>query len=84
MAATKAATLKRSNEDQLMHEILGLYCELSPENLWQDGEATEAQARKAHNRLWEKLDKCFAKLGREVSESEAMEYGLSLSAKEGW
>ena len=67
-----------------MCEIMFLYCELSPENLWQDGEATEAQARKEHKRIWKKLDQCFAKLGREVHEPEAMEYGLSLSEREGW
>lgn len=63
--------IMEKTEQQIMNEILDCYVGLSPENLWLDGEATQAQARTMAKRLTTRLKELFKELGREVSEQEA-------------
>jgi len=59
------------SEAEVKREILGLYCQLSPENLSCDGELSYAQVRRRASALNARLKACFRELGREVSEEEA-------------
>jgi len=61
-------------EHTLMLKVLRCYVELSPENLWMDGEATPAQARARANHINGELGLLFKQLGRKVSEEEAYNY----------
>jgi hypothetical protein len=62
------------NEKELMEKILTCYVQLSPENLWMDGEATQAQANATARKLYNELSFLFKQLGRAVSEQEAYNY----------
>ena len=61
---------KRPDSD-ILSEIRGIYCRLSPENLWCDGEASLSQVRRMGAMLRRRLAECERELGRKVSESEA-------------
>lgn len=58
-------------EKEIMNDILYCYVQLSPENIWCDGEATPSEARATEKRYRDRLSKLFTELGREVSEEEA-------------
>lgn len=58
-------------ERELLNEILYCYVQLSPENLWCDGEASPEEAAFTERRFKDRLKKLFVELGREVSEQEA-------------
>ena len=58
----------------LMNLIVTCYSELSPENLWCDGEASPAQARATEKRVQAELKKLFKELGRTVGEQEAWNF----------
>lgn len=61
----------QAREIELMSKIVGIYCGLSPENLYQDGEVGPRTAAATANKLYKELDAAFKELGREVSEDEA-------------
>jgi len=61
-------------EAEIKREILGIYCQLSPENLYCDGLVSHSEAKRRARVLKAKLQTCFTELGREVSEFEV--YGL--------
>lgn len=56
---------------EILAEIKGIYCRLSPENLSCDGELPMSQVRRRASYLNGRLRECFRELGRTVSESEA-------------
>lgn len=65
--------MKRT-EDEIMKDFDGLECELSPENLHCDGEASPAyvqQKLRDINRRWKDLEH---ELGRKVEEGDAYNY----------
>lgn len=68
------APSKRAEAD-ILKDIAGVYSGLSPENLWMDGEATQAAAARKAVGLKARLRSLFVELGREVTESEA--YGAT-------
>jgi hypothetical protein len=70
LAARFAAKPKRP-EAEIMRDILGVYNELSPENLTCDGEFRAAQVRSRYRALQGQLAKLFREIGRTVSEDEA-------------
>lgn len=61
-------------ESEILSEIKGIYCRLSPENLWCDGEASLTHVRRYGAQLRRRLRECEQELGRRVSESEAFGY----------
>lgn len=64
-------------EEELMKELDGLCCELSPENISCDGEISITQIRKKASAIraeWKEIEK---KLGRKVTEDEAESHWLS-------
>ena len=63
-----------TNEQELMNKIGMCYIHLSPENLWQDGEATASQANATAKRIYADLKELFKQIGRIVSEDEAHAY----------
>lgn len=65
----------RRDEATIMREILTCYCELSPENLWCDGEATRTQAMRKARLIKGRLSDLFRELGRKVTEDEAFKHG---------
>ena len=60
---------------ELQKQFLDLACSLSPENIWQDGEATKAQARTRTSKLLKQWKALEVIAGRKVSEEEA--WGLT-------
>lgn len=58
-------------EKDILNDILYCYVQLSPENIWMDGEATQKEADIATKKYTDRLKKLFIELGREVSEEEA-------------
>lgn len=55
----------------IMQDILGIYCNLSPENLFMDGEISHSQGMKRAASFRARLRDLFRELGRTVSEDEA-------------
>ena len=74
--ADQVAQLRGKSEAELKQEILGIYSQLSPENLYCDGELPAYLARRKAAALNRRLKACFQVLGRSVSESEAYGYGV--------
>jgi hypothetical protein len=58
---------------ELQGKFLGLACGLSDENIWMDGEATPAQARKRKSDLLKQWKALEVIAGRRVSEDEIWE-----------
>lgn len=69
--AAVPAPQPRRPEAQILRDIRACYNGLSPENLWCDGEATRAQARRTAAVLNRRLRALQTELGRRVSEEEA-------------
>jgi hypothetical protein len=65
--------LVKRPEAEIMRDIMGIYCALSPENLHCDGEISRTAAARKERRLRSQLRGCFAELGRKVKEGEAFE-----------
>jgi hypothetical protein len=65
--------MKRT-ESEIMQDILYCYVQLSPENVWCDGEATPKEAAFTEKRYKDRLFNLFKELDREVSEQEAYNY----------
>jgi len=61
-------------EDEIMDDIMECYGGLSPENIAADGERSWAEQGEIYDRLYDKLDKLWAEIGREVGEAEAYEW----------
>ena len=64
------APVAKRPEREIMREVAGIYCDLSPENLTCDGEASPAWVRSRSRQLNARLAACFKELGRRVDESE--------------
>jgi hypothetical protein len=60
-----------ATDKEIMNKIAMCYIHLSPENLWQDGEATASQANATAKRIYADLKELFKQLGRIVTEEEA-------------
>ena len=65
--------MKRSDE-RIIKDIIGVDCDLSPENIWMDGEASAAYVKKESARLNKKRKELVSELGREPSHDEMMRY----------
>jgi len=74
MRGVEAPKVKRPDAD-ILTEIRGIYCNLSPENLHCDGEISRSAAARKGAALNRRLRECFTELGRRVSEGEAFGYG---------
>lgn len=66
----KPAEKAKRTEREIMHEISGIYCGLSPENLHCDGEISRSAAMRKYRQYQRQLKVLFRELGREVGESE--------------
>ncbi len=66
-----AQVAPKRSEREIIEEIEGVYCSLSPENLFCDGERPVAQARRIERTLNHKLNSLFKELGRKMGEIEA-------------
>lgn len=71
VGATPFVTAPKRSEREIIKEIEGVYCSLSPENLHWDGERSLADARRAERTLNRKLNGLFRELGRKMGEIEA-------------
>lgn len=58
------------DENKLMNSISRIYAQLSPENLYCDGELSHTEAKRRAAALRRELKACFKALGRSVSEEE--------------
>jgi len=56
--------------DALHSKFLNLACDLSPENLWMDGEASNAEASQRETFLMKQWSDLEYLVGRDVSEDE--------------
>lgn len=75
----------RRDDNDIIRDILGCYCDLSPENLACDGERSRTQVRTAYAQIQRHLKALFAEIGRTVSESEAYRLGENLPpSTENW
>lgn len=63
-------------EDEIMKDILGVYCRLSPENLTCDGEASRSWVRQHERELNAQLRTLEKELGRNMDESEAIRWDM--------
>ena len=61
----------KRTEREIVSDISGVFCRLSPENLFCDGERPVAQARRVERTLNRKLNSLFKELGRKMDEIEA-------------
>ena len=61
-------------EEEIMEDILNIYCGLSPENLHCDGEISRSEAMRKYRAYQRKLKALFTEIGRHVSECEAYGY----------
>jgi hypothetical protein len=61
-------------EGEIMGDISSLYCGLSPENLYCDGEISHTAAMRKYRRMQGELRNLFSELGREVSEYQSYQY----------
>lgn len=61
----------RRPEAEILRDILGVYADLSPENLTCDGELPRYMVVRRASALRAKLRALFTEIGREVSEAEA-------------
>lgn len=66
--------IAQPNEKEILSEINGIYCQLSPENLSCDGELSRNQITIRYRALQSKLQALFTKLGRTVSEGESFRW----------
>lgn len=64
----------KRNESEILEDILTCYVELSPENLYLDGEASHNEARRRASAIQNRLKSLFRELGRKVSEQEAYNF----------
>jgi len=64
------------SEDEIMEDIMDCYGRLSPENIAADGERSWAEQGEIYDRLYSKLDKLWAEIGREVGEAEAHDWWM--------
>ena len=71
------AVPRTRTEAAIMSDILGAYCELSPENLTCDGELSGAHVRRRAAALRARLQLLFREVGRTVSEDEAYKHGFA-------
>lgn len=75
LVAVEPKPAPKRPEAEVLKDILGVYCQLSPENLSCDGELPMAAVRRRAASLNARLQALFVELGRRVSESEV--YALS-------
>lgn len=66
--------MKKRTDKEIISEIRGCYSDLSPENLFWDGERSQEEAEDDRDTLRRKLDELFMELGRHITESQA--YGM--------
>jgi hypothetical protein len=64
-------TPARRDAATIMTDIVRAYSALSPENLWMDGEASEAEASRRYRSANAALQSLFREFGRTVTEEEA-------------
>jgi hypothetical protein len=70
LKAKRAPQVKRPDAE-IMRDILGVYNELSPENLTCDGELSQSRVRARYRALQAQLGRLQRELGRTVTETEA-------------
>lgn len=66
--------MNKRTEKEILLDIQAAYMELSPENLYQDGERSFSQGQTESFKIRRKLKTLFTELGREVTETQA--YGI--------
>lgn len=62
--------MPKRSEKELIEAIRDVDCALSPENLWCDGEATAAHAKREEKRLRKERAALIKELGREPTFEE--------------
>ena len=68
--------MAKRTEDEIMADLLDVFCGLSPENLSADGMNSDTTIRKISARLFKELAVLEKELGRKVDESEVYRYAL--------
>lgn len=63
-------------DNPLLEALAGVYMSLSPENLTCDGELSRTQVRARESELRRKMKGIFIALGREIDESEIMDWHM--------
>jgi len=66
--------MKKRTDKEIISEIRGCYSDLSPENLYCDGERSQEDAEDERDSITRKLEDLFKELGRHITESQA--YGM--------
>ena len=66
--------MKKRTDKEIISEIQDCYGNLSPENLFWDGERSQEDAQEDRGKLTRKLEDLFKELGRHITESQA--YGM--------
>jgi len=61
----------KRTEAEILKDFRSAYCQMSPENLWQDGEASRSHVRARTAELNRWIRELTTELGRKVSEDEA-------------
>ncbi len=72
------------NFSEVILDIARVYGELSPENLYRDGEASPAEVARERARLTEKLEALFAERGSPLEENEAYEFAARIRKRPEW
>jgi hypothetical protein len=62
--------MAKRTEEQILRDLQGVECDLSPENLTCDGELSAAQVRTRYTALTKKRALLVKELGREPAASE--------------
>lgn len=62
-------------ESEILHSLMSLSCDLSPENLHCDGELTPAQAKEKYIEIMKAWRYLELKLGRSITENELAKLG---------
>lgn len=65
--------MKRST-DEIMKNFTNLACDLSPENLWCDGEASSKEVEEKLKSIKESWEKLETEIGYKVTEREAWDW----------
>lgn len=75
--STPAAPRAKRSSDEIMRDIMGVYCGLSPENLFMDGEISHSQGMRRAVGIRSRMRDLFQEIGRSVSETEADQWWIN-------
>jgi len=77
----KSSSSSNDMTDQQKQQFLSMACELSPENLYCDGEISSAQAQRKYQDIMKRWHKLESEVGRTVSEQEIWDWNWNRKVK---